>query len=209
MRADSRFSFDVTAAMLVYRTIAKKVLRDFDLLLCKTWGTFCRCFVHQHGHLIASVKTKNRTLQFCFTFNEPYPLFTGQSLSLSLFFFLKLPYKARLVVRLNYKLNASFFPNIISSQLRIILPDFSSFYSLLFVPLPDFLHNQFMNHSSFANCLRLVYFRPTVVLSFVLWLFQLFLSFFVFSDREFPNITITVDNRCINAENCNINKELK
>ncbi|XP_074607154.1 stimulated by retinoic acid gene 6 protein-like isoform X2 [Acropora palmata] len=38
-------------------------------------------------------------------------------------------------------------------------------------------------------------FLPTVVLSFVLWLFQLFLSFFVFSDREFPNITITVDNR--------------
>ena len=29
------------------------------LLLCKTWATFCHCFVHQHGHLITWVKTKN------------------------------------------------------------------------------------------------------------------------------------------------------
>ena len=30
------------------------------LLLCKTWATFCHCFVHQHGRLITWVKTKNR-----------------------------------------------------------------------------------------------------------------------------------------------------
>ncbi|XP_015748103.1 PREDICTED: stimulated by retinoic acid gene 6 protein homolog isoform X2 [Acropora digitifera] len=38
-------------------------------------------------------------------------------------------------------------------------------------------------------------FLPTVVLSLLLWLFQLFLAFFVFCDRDFPDITITVDNR--------------
>ncbi|KAK2556387.1 Stimulated by retinoic acid gene 6 protein-like, partial [Acropora cervicornis] len=38
-------------------------------------------------------------------------------------------------------------------------------------------------------------FLPTVVLSFLLWLFQLFLAFFVFCDRDLPDITITVDNR--------------
>ncbi|XP_015765165.1 PREDICTED: stimulated by retinoic acid gene 6 protein homolog isoform X3 [Acropora digitifera] len=38
-------------------------------------------------------------------------------------------------------------------------------------------------------------FLPTVVFSFLLWLFQLFLAFFVFCDRDFPDITITVDNR--------------
>ena len=26
------------------------------LLLCKTWGIFCHCFVHQHGRLITWVK---------------------------------------------------------------------------------------------------------------------------------------------------------
>ncbi|XP_044181344.1 stimulated by retinoic acid gene 6 protein-like isoform X2 [Acropora millepora] len=36
---------------------------------------------------------------------------------------------------------------------------------------------------------------PTVVLAAAMWLFQLFLSFFVFSDRGFSNTTITVDNR--------------
>ncbi|XP_067046412.1 stimulated by retinoic acid gene 6 protein-like isoform X3 [Acropora muricata] len=38
-------------------------------------------------------------------------------------------------------------------------------------------------------------FVPTLVLSVVLWLFQLFLAMFVFCDRDFPDITITVDNR--------------
>ena len=57
--------------------------------------------------------------------------------------------------------------------------------------------------SCLTYCLYLVSFRPTVVLSSLLWLFQLFLAFFVFCDRDFPNITITVDNRCINAKNYN------
>ncbi|XP_015748104.1 PREDICTED: stimulated by retinoic acid gene 6 protein homolog [Acropora digitifera] len=38
-------------------------------------------------------------------------------------------------------------------------------------------------------------FVPTLVLSILLWMFQLFLSMFVFCDRDFPNVTITVDNR--------------
>ncbi|XP_015757550.1 PREDICTED: stimulated by retinoic acid gene 6 protein homolog isoform X2 [Acropora digitifera] len=38
-------------------------------------------------------------------------------------------------------------------------------------------------------------FLPTVVFAVVMWLFQLFLSFFVFSDRDFSITTITVDNR--------------
>ena len=29
------------------------------ILLCKTWETFCHCFVHQHGRLITWLKTKN------------------------------------------------------------------------------------------------------------------------------------------------------
>ena len=31
----------------------------FYLILCKTWTTFCHCFVHQHGRLITWVGTKN------------------------------------------------------------------------------------------------------------------------------------------------------
>ncbi|XP_015749737.1 PREDICTED: stimulated by retinoic acid gene 6 protein homolog isoform X2 [Acropora digitifera] len=38
-------------------------------------------------------------------------------------------------------------------------------------------------------------FLPTLVISVLLWLFQLFLTFFVFCDRDFPNITISVGNR--------------
>jgi len=36
---------------------------------------------------------------------------------------------------------------------------------------------------------------PTVSMAILIWLFQLFLAHFVFRDREFPKITITVDNR--------------
>ena len=54
-RPYSRFSRDVTAAMLVYRTIRKTAFWE----LFKTWVTFCHCFVHQHGRLITGVKTKN------------------------------------------------------------------------------------------------------------------------------------------------------
>ena len=53
----SRFSRDVTAAMLVYRTIAKQSFRNSILLLCKTWATFCHYLVHQHGRLLAWVTT--------------------------------------------------------------------------------------------------------------------------------------------------------
>ena len=38
-------------------------------------------------------------------------------------------------------------------------------------------------------------FSPTVSMAVLIWLFQLFLAHFVFRDREFPKITITVDNR--------------
>ncbi|XP_068737729.1 stimulated by retinoic acid gene 6 protein-like isoform X2 [Montipora capricornis] len=38
-------------------------------------------------------------------------------------------------------------------------------------------------------------FLPTIGTAIFLWLFQYFLAFFVFCDRDFPNITITVDNR--------------
>ena len=37
----------------------KKSLGKLILLLCKTSATFCHFFVHQHGPLIARVKTKN------------------------------------------------------------------------------------------------------------------------------------------------------
>ena len=30
------------------------------ILLCRTWATFCHCFVLQHGRLITWVETKNR-----------------------------------------------------------------------------------------------------------------------------------------------------
>lgn len=36
---------------------------------------------------------------------------------------------------------------------------------------------------------------PTVGMAFFLWVFQWFLALFVFRDRDFPNVTITVDNR--------------
>ena len=56
-RHNSQISRDVVAAMLMYRTIAKKVFRED--MLSKTWATFCHCFVHQHGRLIMWVKTKS------------------------------------------------------------------------------------------------------------------------------------------------------
>ena len=38
----------------------KKYFGNLILLLCKTWATFCHCFVLQHGRLFTWVKTKNR-----------------------------------------------------------------------------------------------------------------------------------------------------
>ena len=40
----------------------KKSFGNLVLLLCKTWATFCHCFVHQHGRLITWVQPKNRRL---------------------------------------------------------------------------------------------------------------------------------------------------
>lgn len=37
--------------------------------------------------------------------------------------------------------------------------------------------------------------RPTIGVAIFLWLFQFFLAFFVFCDRDFPDIAVTVDNR--------------
>ena len=45
-----------------------------------------------------------------------------------------------------------------------------------------------INHSYFA-------YRPTVSMVVSLVLFQLFLARFVFRNRDFPDITVTVDNR--------------
>lgn len=38
-------------------------------------------------------------------------------------------------------------------------------------------------------------FAPPIFLAICLWLYQLFLTYYVFRDRDFPDITITVDNR--------------
>ena len=38
---------------------SEKSFGNLILLLCKTWATFCHCFVDQHGRLITWVKTKN------------------------------------------------------------------------------------------------------------------------------------------------------
>lgn len=51
------FSPDVTATMLVYRTIAKGSFGNLTLLLCKTCSIFCYCSVYQHSRLITCVKT--------------------------------------------------------------------------------------------------------------------------------------------------------
>ena len=37
----------------------KKSFGNLILLLCNTWATFCRCFVHQHGRLITWVWARN------------------------------------------------------------------------------------------------------------------------------------------------------
>ena len=49
--------------MLYIEHLRTKSLGNLILSFCKTWTTFCRCFVQQHGRLIAPVKTKNRELK--------------------------------------------------------------------------------------------------------------------------------------------------
>ena len=61
----SRFSYDVTAAMLLYW---KKSFGNLILLLCKIWATFCHCFVHQYGRLITWMKTKNSRGLYLYSF---------------------------------------------------------------------------------------------------------------------------------------------
>ena len=48
---------DVTAAMFVYRTIEKKVFREFDSIFMQNMSLICYCFVHKHGRLITWFKT--------------------------------------------------------------------------------------------------------------------------------------------------------
>ena len=47
-----------------------------------------------------------------------------------------------------------------------------------------------------TNCV-LIWFilSPVMVMSLVLWIFQFFLASFVFRDRQFPNISVSIDNR--------------
>ena len=45
----------------------------------------------------------------------------------------------------------------------------------------------------------MVYFRSAFIMSVVLYLFQLFLVHYVFRDRDFPRIVITVDNRYLQS----------
>ena len=48
----------------------------------------------------------------------------------------------------------------------------------------------------------MVYFRYAFIMSVVLYLFQLFLVHYVFRDRDFPRIVITVDNRYLPSSPC-------
>ena len=56
----------------------KKSFGNLILLLCKTWATFCHCFLHQHGRFITWVKTKNRAF-----LSSPQTLFQRKSLWVS------------------------------------------------------------------------------------------------------------------------------
>ena len=47
---------------------------------------------------------------------------------------------------------------------------------------------------SFDLC-YVFFFRPTVGMAAFLWLFQLFLAHVIFRDRDYPNITVSIDNR--------------
>ena len=58
----SRFSDDVTAAMLVYRTIVKEVFWKFDVIIMQNVSYILPLFCTQHGRLITLVKTNNRPL---------------------------------------------------------------------------------------------------------------------------------------------------
>ena len=51
-------SFQVTSQRPCWCTEQswKKSFENLMLLLCKTWATFCHCFVHQHGRLITWAK---------------------------------------------------------------------------------------------------------------------------------------------------------
>ena len=54
-------SFHVTSRRLCWciEQEREKSFGNLILLLCKTWTTFCHCFVHQRGLLITWVNTKN------------------------------------------------------------------------------------------------------------------------------------------------------
>ena len=49
---NSRFSHDVSAAMLVYRTRAKKLFWEFDSIIMQNLSDILPLFLYQHGRLI-------------------------------------------------------------------------------------------------------------------------------------------------------------
>ena len=79
---DSLLAPDVPPAMLVYRTVAKKKYVNLILLLCKTWATFCYCFVHHHVRLITWVQPKN----WCLSVRDRYTLWGLHTIRMNLDF---------------------------------------------------------------------------------------------------------------------------
>ena len=59
-KVEDHFTWRHGGHVSVHNNSEKKSFGSLILLLCKTWATFCNCFVHQHGRLITWVKTKNR-----------------------------------------------------------------------------------------------------------------------------------------------------
>ena len=111
------------------------------------------------------------------------------------------------ILRFKDKINTSNFVQHYFQQIGNdfpgCLPFLVSFFLSIYLFFTRYPAKLVYESLCFTYCFHFVSFRPTVVLSLLLWLFQLFLAFFVFSDRDFPNITITVDNRCISAKNYN------
>ena len=52
-------------------------------------------------------------------------------------------------------------------------------------------------HTNLTPFISFFFFRPTVGMTVFLWLFQLFLAHVIFRDKDYPNITVSIDNRCI------------
>ena len=84
----SRFSREVTAAMLVYRTIAKNVFWEFESIIMQNLSDIFRCFVHRHGRSItwilkickSGIFVRQRFLPLFF--KEPFPQFIYAELAI-------------------------------------------------------------------------------------------------------------------------------